>query len=83
MRHPFALKTDLEFANLGISAVAYVRRVERRELTELEIDPEDVAPDVDLWGLYGADGAPLAIADDRSDLIADASERDLVPVYLQ
>ena len=36
-----------------------------------------VAPDLELWALLGADGTPIMLADSREAVVLNAHENDL------
>jgi len=72
--------SKIEFANFGKNSIAYVRRVNTNELTEPFHESGELMLDEDVWALYGADGEPIAIADEQSLLFDNAEERELVAV---
>ena len=74
--------TQVEFANFGRNTMAYLRRVKSDDLLRDYPETDDLVSGEILWALYGADGEPLAVADDKSDLFSNAEERDLVTVNL-
>ena len=72
--------SKIEFANFGKSSIAYVRKVNTRELSE-EFHEDGLLPDDEvMWGLFGADGEALAVADEQYLLLENAEERELVAV---
>ncbi|MEM8749149.1 MAG: DUF1150 family protein [Pseudomonadota bacterium] len=77
--------SSVEFESFGNSSIAYIRPVTSRFMNENYPDAtEDDLPDgLDLWGLFAADGKPLAVADDEHFLISDAQDRDLLAVKTQ
>ncbi len=74
--------TQIEFANFGRNTMAYLRRVKSDDLIRDYPETDDLVSGEMLWALYGADGEPIAVADDKSDLFTNAEERDLVTVNL-
>ena len=83
----FRFDTQVEFAQFGRDTIAYVRRVNSGDFKsrygdDLEDDdlPED---DIDLWGLFAANGEPIALSDDKQMLFENALEHDLVTVSRQ
>ncbi len=74
--------TQIEFANFGRNTMAYLRRVKSDDLLRDYPETDDLVSGELLWALYGADGEPLAVADDKSELFSNAEERDLVTVNL-
>ncbi len=73
--------TPVEFASFGKSALAYVRRVQSDDMNERFPNAPALPEGLDLWGLFGADGEPLAVSDERSSLFSDAERRDLLTVH--
>ena len=77
----FGSKT--EFATFGSGAIAYVRRVKSDDYNVQFPSDEELPNGLDLWGLFGADGNPLSVSDDRFVVFEDAKERNLLAVYRQ
>lgn len=76
----FSFGSDIEFATFGRNAIAYVRRIDAKEFGERFPQAGPLPDDQDLWGLFAADGVPLAVAGEQSVLMDDAASRDLTPV---
>ena len=72
--------TAMEFSAFGKSTLAYIRRVNTDDLPIEVALEEDLPADTTMWGLFGADGVPLALADEIKMLIQDAEDNDLVAV---
>lgn len=70
-----------EFATFGKNAFAYVRRVRSDELNAKFPQVEDLPAGLDLWGLFAADGEPIAVSDAEMMVRADAAERQLLTLY--
>lgn len=73
----------VEFEVFGKNALAYVRPVESEDMRQRFPLVDNVPDDIDLWGLFSADGRPLALADDPAALLEDAQDRNLLTVELQ
>ncbi|MFD0916240.1 DUF1150 family protein [Pseudahrensia aquimaris] len=68
----------IEFSSFGKSTLAYIRRVNTDDLP-IEVTLEENLPaDTNMWALFGADGKPLALADEMSMILQDAEDHDLV-----
>lgn len=70
----------VEFAEFGKNALAYVRRVKSEELNAAFPQIEELPVGLDLWGLFGADGEPIAVSDAEKMVRADAFNRELLPL---
>ncbi len=75
--------SKVEFAAFGKSTLAYTRQMNSDEIRLKFPDADDLPEGVDLWALFGADGEPLAIADEQDLLIDNAESRSLLAVSLQ
>lgn len=73
---PFA--SQIEFSSFGKNTLAYVRRVEVDELAENVASEAGLPLNEDLWGLFGADGEPIALSDEIGSLLQSAEDSDLV-----
>jgi len=83
MRHetnfPSSVTPD-ELARMGAGRVAYMRCLTGREIAEAFPGSIEIEPDATVWALFGADGTPLAIADDAGGALSTAFQNDLTPV---
>lgn len=75
--------TQKELALLGIGQIAYVKRMRSDDLAQCFPQLPPIAPGIHLWGLFGAAGEPIALADERAVALASANEHDLKTVTLQ
>lgn len=82
MRHETEFKpvTTDELAQIGAGHIAYMRHLAGREITEAFPDLVDIEPETKVWALFGADGTPIAIADDAGGALSTAFQNDLLPV---
>lgn len=73
----------VEFETFGKNSLAYVRPVLSDEMNERFPGGPELPEGIDLWALFGADGLPIAVADEKSELLSNAEEMDLLTVQLQ
>ena len=69
-------------AELGGGRIAYIRPLKAVEARDLFPTMPEVAPDLKLWALLGADGTPMMLADTREAVVMNAHENDLEAVSL-
>lgn len=69
-----------ELADLGNGEVGYIRRMRSEEVAEKFPQAPEIAPGLDLWALFGADGTPILLSDNRSSAYYKAAEDDLSTV---
>ena len=72
--------TDIEFRHLGEGKVGFVRRVTGRDLKARFPGMPAMADEIRLWGLFGADGSPMVLSDDRANVVEAAEDHDLTTV---
>jgi hypothetical protein len=80
MREATARLTPTELAHLGSGEVAYIRKMRSGEVSQCFPEAPDIDPDVDLWALFGADGTPILLTDNRSSTFYKAAEDELKTV---
>jgi len=73
-------KNDL--AHLGAGEVGYIRKMRSDEVSRCFPEAPNMDPDLDLWALFGADGTPILLTDNRSSTFFKAAEDDLRTVSL-
>lgn len=76
------LVTQADLAHLGEGTVAYLREMDTEELKGKFPGLPDMEPGMRLWALFGANGQPILLSDERDRAIAGAFENHLVPVAL-
>jgi hypothetical protein len=76
---PAPLSTD-DFAHLGQGAIAYVKAIKSDEVARLFPQVTDIQPGLDLFLLFGADGAPIMLTDSKDAAVANAWENQLQTV---
>ncbi|MEC9342349.1 MAG: DUF1150 family protein [Pseudomonadota bacterium] len=69
-----------DLARMGQGQVAYMRQISGAEIAEAFPGAVDIHADARVWALFGADGTPLAIADDAGGALSTAFQNDLMPV---
>ena len=74
--------TQTELAHLGSGEVGYIRKMRSEEVSRCFPEAPDIDPDVDLWPLFGADGTPILLTDNRSSTFYKAAEDELKTVSL-
>lgn len=66
-----------ELARLGHDEVAYIRPLTSMDVVKLFPDVEGVSEGMMLFGVYTADGKPLALTDSLNAAIANVKDHDL------
>jgi hypothetical protein len=74
--------TNGEFAHLGEGHVAYLRKISSDDLRGRFPGLADIAPGLELWAVFAANGQPILLADARERALAGAMENDLTTVAL-
>ncbi|MFB2605479.1 DUF1150 family protein [Rhizobium phaseoli] len=74
--------TKSELAHIGNGEVAYIRKMRTEEVAKCFPEAPDIDPNVDLWALFGADGTPILMTDNRSSTFFKAAEDELKTVSL-
>lgn len=74
--------SSTDFAALGEGHLAYLRRMSSDDIRARFPAAQSIQPGLKLWALFGADGTPLAVSDDRGSILASASENELMTVSL-
>jgi hypothetical protein len=71
-----------QFAHLGEGALAYLRKVTSDELKGRFPGMPDIAPGLELWALFAANGQPILLTDERDSAIGAAMQNQLTPVSI-
>ena len=74
--------TKNEFAHLGAGKVGYIRKMRSEDVSRVFPEAPELNPGLDLWALFGADGTPILLTDNRSSTFFKAAEDDLTTVSL-
>ena len=72
-----------EFASLGTGEVGYIRKMKSDDLTApLSGIVSQLAPGLDVWALFAANGVPIILSDRQSAVLEGASDNEITPVWL-
>ncbi|HEV7433731.1 BQ00720 family protein [Rhizobium halophilum] len=71
-----------ELAHLGAGEVGYIRKIRSEDVSRCFPEAPEMDPNLDLWALFGADGTPILLTDNRSSTFFKAAEDDLKTVSL-
>ncbi|WFR95625.1 DUF1150 family protein [Rhizobium tumorigenes] len=82
LKEATARLTENELVSLGSGEVAYVRKIRQEDVSRCFPEAPDIDPTVDLWALFGADGTPILLTDNRSSTFYKAAEDELKTVSL-
>ncbi|MBL8580946.1 MAG: DUF1150 family protein [Rhizobiaceae bacterium] len=74
--------TQGEFAHLGEGQVAYLRKMSSDDLIGRFPGMPEIAPGLQLWALFAADGRPILLSDERERAVAGALQKELTPVSI-
>ena len=74
--------TESELAHLGNGEVGYIRKMKSDDVSRCFPEAPDIDPSLDLWALFGADGTPILLTDNRSSTFFKAAEDELKTVTL-
>ncbi|RVI60449.1 BQ00720 family protein [Sinorhizobium medicae] len=80
-----AINTSLsknDLAHLGAGEVGYIRKMSSEEVSRCFPEAPEMGPGIDLWALFGADGTPILLTDNRSSTFYKAAEDELRTVSL-
>ena len=81
-RNGLARLSRNEFAHLGEGEVGYIRKMRSEDVSRVFPEAPDMNPGIDLWALFGADGTPILLTDNRSSTFYKAAEDELKTVSL-
>lgn len=82
LKDAHARLTQSQLAHIGAGEVGYIRRMRAEEIGRCFPEAPDVDPQLDLWALFGADGTPILLTDNRSSTFFKAAEDHLKTVSL-
>lgn len=75
-----ATLSEHDFAHLGEGSVAYLRKMSSDDLQTRFPNLGQIAPGLELWALFSANGQPILLSDARERALAGAMENDLTPI---
>jgi hypothetical protein len=76
------IMSDFELAALGKGEVGYIRKMKSDDLTRRFPALSQIAPGLDVWALFAANGEPIILADRQSAVLEGASDNEIMPVWL-
>lgn len=82
LKEATARLTQSELAHLGTGEVGYIRKMRFEEVSRCFPEAPEIDPRLDLWALFGADGTPILLTDNRSSTFYKAAEDELQTVSL-
>lgn len=82
LKHVSSHLSKNDLAHLGAGEVGYIRKMRSEEVSRVFPEAPSMDPDLDLWALFGADGTPILLTDNRSSTFFKAAEDDLRTVSL-
>ncbi|MDW5315152.1 DUF1150 family protein [Rhizobium sp. PL01] len=82
LKHVSSHLSKNDLAHLGAGEVGYIRKIRSEEVSRVFPEAPSMDPDLDLWALFGADGTPILLTDNRSSTFFKAAEDDLRTVSL-
>ena len=71
-----------QFAHLGEGALAYLKKVKSEELKGRFPGMPEIAPGLELWALFAANGQPILLTDERDSALGAAMQNDLTAVSI-
>lgn len=71
-----------QFAHLGEGALAYLKKVKSEELKGRFPGMPEIAPGLELWALFAANGQPILLTDERDSALGAAVQNDLTAVSI-
>ncbi|MAZ83561.1 MAG: hypothetical protein CML31_12900 [Rhizobiales bacterium] len=74
--------TPTELAALGEGEVGYIREMTSDEVNARFPSAPQLDPGMQLWALFGADGTPILLTDDKSSTFYRAAEDELKTVSI-
>ena len=71
-----------QFAHLGEGALAYLKKVSSDEIRGRFPGLPEIAPGLELWALFAANGQPIFLTDERNSALGAAAQNDLTPLSI-
>lgn len=69
-----------QFAHLGEGALAYLKKVSSDDIRGRFPGMPEIAPGLELWALFAANGQPIFLTDERNSALGAAAQNDLTPL---
>lgn len=74
--------SQTELASLGAGEVGYIRKMKSEDLQRRFPALSQLAPGLDVWALFAANGVPIILSDRQSAVLEGASDNEITPVWL-
>ena len=74
--------SQVELSHIGEGSVAYLRKMSSDDLRGRFPGIIEIAPGLELWALFAANGKPILLSDVKEQALAGAMENDLIPVAI-
>lgn len=74
--------SQTELASLGTGEVGYIRKMKSDDLQRRFPALSQLAPGLDVWALFAANGVPIILSDRQSAVLEGASDNEITPVWL-
>lgn len=71
-----------DLALMGAGKIGYIRKMRSEEVSARFPQAPALDPGLELWALFGADGTPILLTDNRSSTFYRAAEDELKTVSL-
>ncbi|OCW57271.1 DUF1150 family protein [Hoeflea olei] len=71
-----------DLALMGAGKIGYIRKMRSEDVIARFPQAPELGPGVELWALFGADGTPILLTDNRSSTFYRAAEDELKTVAL-
>jgi hypothetical protein len=78
--HLDSLISPEALAVLGDGKIAYVKSIRSEDVQSLFPEAPEIAPGLQLFALYAADGTPIMLTDSREAAVANAWSQELEAV---
>ncbi|KQZ93561.1 DUF1150 family protein [uncultured Agrobacterium sp.] len=82
LKEAHARLTKSQLAHLGAGEVGYIRKMRAEQVSKCFPEAPELDPGLDLWALFGADGTPILLTDNRSSTFFKAAEDELRTISL-
>jgi len=77
LKEAHARLTKSQWSHIGAGEVGYIRKMRAVEGYRWFPEAPNIDPGLDLWALFGADGTPILLTDNRSSTFFKAAEDEL------
>lgn len=81
-KHNLTMMSRSEFIHFGEGELGYIRKMRSEDVSRVFPEAPEMSPGLEFWALFGADGTPILLTDNRSSTFFKAAEDDLQTVSL-